>query len=86
MKLEISPKELARAVTNEIAGKYYLEFEQTWDLFQRSKIYEMIMKEDPKIEGLTILQLEDLWENERLFGQIMSTKEVKAGGLRNIEF
>ena len=86
MKIDITPKELARAVTNEIAGKFYLNFDQTWDLFQRSKVYQKIMRQDEMLEGLSILQIEDLWENERLFGRIISSKEVQEGALRDIEF
>ena len=86
MIMNITIDDLARAVTNEIACQHYLDYDQTWDLFQKSKVYQMIMKEDKDLEGLSIREIEDLWENERLFGRIMSTKEVKAGGLRNIEF
>ncbi|MBD5316549.1 MAG: hypothetical protein HDS11_02615 [Bacteroides sp.] len=80
--MKITKRDFAKAITSMIALKFGLEFNQTWDLFIQSRVYQMIINEDEKIKGLSLDEIEDLWENERLFGQIISSEEVQAGALR----
>ena len=86
MTKEMSQKEfnvfLAKETAKELAKEYNLSFEQAWNLFKKSNVYEWVINSDGDYDQEMPVNIIDQWKNEKLFGYGMFTESISYGALK----